>query len=381
MTTHSPLKLTLVISSLASGGAERVMSTIANYWAGKGWVVTLITLDSLASDFYNLHPRVNRIALDLMVESIYTLQAIKNNLIRIFRLRIAIKLSKPDVVISFVEITNILTLLATYGSAFKVVVSERIDPEYYEIGRLWRVLRRATYPCSSIIVVQSQQVKLWIARYITNTKIAVIPNPINHEPIDKNPVSLAEYIGPNEIKNTIIAMGRLSFQKGFDMLIRAFAKIASCSPGWRLIIFGEGEDRDALESLVREFNLFGRVFLPGRVNNSRQILAQADLFVLSSRYEGFPNVLLEAMACGLPVVSFDCPSGPREIIRHGVDGMLVPPENVKTLSAVMKYLMSDGSARKRLADRGPEVLERFGLEKTMAMWEEVLHDVLEKVKG
>jgi len=357
------------------------MSTIANYWAGKGWVVTLITLDSLASDFYNLHPRVNRIALDLMVESIYTLQAIKNNLIRIFRLRIAIKLSKPDVVISFVEITNILTLLATYGSAFKVVVSERIDPEYYEIGRLWRVLRRATYPCSSIIVVQSQQVKLWIARYITNTKIAVIPNPINHEPIDKNPVSLAEYIGPNEIKNTIIAMGRLSFQKGFDMLIRAFAKIASCSPGWRLIIFGEGEDRDALESLVREFNLFGRVFLPGRVNNSRQILAQADLFVLSSRYEGFPNVLLEAMACGLPVVSFDCPSGPREIIRHGVDGMLVPPENVKTLSAVMKYLMSDGSARKRLADRGPEVLERFGLEKTMAMWEEVLHDVLEKVKG
>jgi glycosyltransferase involved in cell wall biosynthesis len=183
-------------------------------------------------------------------------------------------------------------------------------------------------------------------------------------------VRFTDVIKDDRDKKTIVAMGRMRHQKGFDLLLKAFA---SCSnPEWRLVIFGEGQERKGFELLIRELGLEGKVFMPGVVKDSMSLLKQADLFVMSSRFEGFPNALLEAMACGLPVISFDCPSGPGEIIRNGVDGLLVAPEDVNAMADAMKRLMADGEERKRLGTRAIEVLDRFGIEKVMKKWEELL---------
>lgn len=174
----------------------------------------------------------------------------------------------------------------------------------------------------------------------------------------------------------IVGLGRLAWQKGFDLLIEAFSQIAAAHPEWTLIIYGEGERRNALESLVRTKSLESRVFLPGAVQQVPAVLSEASVFVLSSRYEGFPNALCEAMACGLPVISFDCPSGPNEIIRHNIDGILVKAGDIEALAKALDTLIRDNNLRRSLAVRATEITKRFEVKKIMNMWEELLRSVV-----
>jgi len=375
------MKLTLIISSLSAGGAERVMSLLANYWAAKEWKITLLVFhDGTEAPFYELDSRIRHLPLGIAGDSPNLFIGIWNNLKRIQTLQSAIAESKPDAVISFVDQANVLTLLATRLLNVPVVVSERVDPALYSIGRTWEQLRRWIYPWADRLVVQTKGALSYFSSG-QQTCVCIIPNPVLLPTWGKN-TSDKPLVGRTSAKDatarSLIAMGRFTKQKGFDLLLQAFARLKYIHSEWTLTILGDGELRTELESLRDSLGLSSQVYLPGVVRNPHEVLMQADIFVMSSRFEGFPNALCEAMACGLPVISTDCPSGPREIIRDGVDGILVPNEDTEALAAGMDRLMSNEAERKRLSDRAPEVVERFSLEKIMGMWEKLLAQVVEE---
>jgi glycosyltransferase involved in cell wall biosynthesis len=167
-------------------------------------------------------------------------------------------------------------------------------------------------------------------------------------------------------------------EKGHERLLQAFATLAPRHPTWTLTIYGEGPERPRLEAAIATLGLGERVFLPGATTEPFARLAEADLFVLSSTYEGFPNALCEAMAVGLPVVSFDCPSGPAELITHSVDGLLVPPGDVGGLAAALDRLMGAPTERAQLGARAREVRERLTLPAILAMWDDVLQPAIQR---
>ena len=346
------------------------MSIAANYWAAKSWDITLLTFDNgVSRPFYDLDNRVRHIALDLMNDSKTLTASVISNVRRLFVLREAIKDSRPEALISFVDKTNIMTLLASCWLSVPVLVSERMDPVKYPIGPIWERLRLLTYPLASSLVVQSERALSYFPPKI-QSRAHVIPNPVlacssKCETLQSQRIS----------KPFVMAIGRLVPQKGFDILLQSFARVRETYPDWSLIIVGEGPLRGQLEALRDKLGLEGGVCFPGRIKAIHEILNHADLFVMSSRFEGFPNALCEAMACGLPVISTDCPSGPREIITSGVDGMLIPSEDTDSLTCAMNRLMSDETERRRLAFNAKDITSRFNLERIMSNWEDVLAEV------
>ena len=361
------MRIALVISSLGVGGAERVMSLMANYWAAKGWEITIITFDD-GGLFYQLDARVNIIGLEIRQDSSNVVLGLWNNLQRIQTLIGEIASLKPEVVISFIDQVNVLTLLATRSLNLKVIVSERVDPTLHSISPIWDNLRRWTYPFAEKIVVQTSGAANYFSQQL-QLPSCIIPNPV-----------IATILEAPPIKNrrVILAMGRLTAQKGFDLLLKAFAKIANQYPDWTLIIIGEGELRLELEALRDKLKLKERVEFPGTVKSPQTTFNNANIFVLSSRFEGFPNALCEAMAHGLAVIATDCPSGPREIIRDRIDGILVQPENVAALSTAMASLIVDEQKRHDLSTCATEIVTRFGIEKIMPLWEELLTEVVQE---
>ena len=376
-------RYTLVIHALNSGGAERVLVSLANHWAEAGVQVTVLTLAPLASDHYRLRAEVQRVGLDLQQTSRSPLQAVGNNLRRIRRLRRAIRESRPELVLSFTDRMNVLTLLASRWQPWPVMIAERNDPRYQLMGRVWEFLRRASYPRCAAAVVQTRPVAAHLRTWIRNRPVFVISNaafpPQPSRVISGNKRAAVQGTGGEP--PSLAAMGRLDHQKGFDLLIQAFARIASRHTAWRLRIAGQGAERAALEALARRFQLDSRVEFCGWQDDPTPFLKEAQLFVLSSRWEGFPNALLEAMSCGLPAVSFDCPSGPAEIIRHQLDGLLVPPENVEELAAAMDRLMSDPELRRELGSRASEVVTRFRAPAIYSAWDQAVASVLSTAGG
>jgi GalNAc-alpha-(1->4)-GalNAc-alpha-(1->3)-diNAcBac-PP-undecaprenol alpha-1,4-N-acetyl-D-galactosaminyltransferase len=366
------VRLTLVISSLASGGAERVLATLANCWVTDGHHVTVLTFAPVAHDRQCLDRAITRVALDVMSRSTTPVQAVRNNWRRLTRLRDQIQRSRPDAVISFLSTTNVLTLAATRNLRIPIVVAERIDPREEPIGAVWAGMRRLLYPTADALVVQTSDVAGWAVRLVATPKVYVIPNPVipNEWSPETDGAGTPEWLARPGYK--VLAMGRLTRQKGFDLLLRAFAKCRLRHPAWSLVILGEGEERHRLEVLAADLGIDADVVLPGHVTEPARILRRADLFVLASRYEGFPNALLEAMACGLPVIATDCPSGPRQIVRDGVDGLLVQRESVEALAAAMQHLMSAPETRQQLSARAIDVAERFSVRNVMHQWGDLL---------
>ena len=364
------MRLTFIGAKLGYSGIERIMATMTNYFVKKGWQVTYVTLDDDSNmPFFELDPRIRLIRLGVYKPSTNLLEAVWNNMKRIYTLRRAIGESKPDAVISFWTYVSVLVLLASRGLGVPVIVSEHGDPQTDKLIRLLDWLRRWGYTFAAQVVVLTERAKACYSPRV-QARIRVIPNPL--APIGSSGRDTTCF---HIAKPSLIAMGRFHRQKGFDLLLEAFSRLKDSYPDWSLTILGDGPLQPQIEALRDELGLKDKVLLPGLVRNPHQVLRQADIFVLSSRWEGMPVALMEAMSCGLPVISTDCRTGPREIIRDGVDGILVPPEDVEALTVAMDDLMSDKSKRERLSCRAVEVNERFNLNKVMEMWEELFRGV------
>jgi GalNAc-alpha-(1->4)-GalNAc-alpha-(1->3)-diNAcBac-PP-undecaprenol alpha-1,4-N-acetyl-D-galactosaminyltransferase len=360
------LRIGFVIFSLQGGGAERVAATLVNEWARRGEQITLLTIDSHDTDFYPIDERVQRVALGLNIPSKNWRDSVANNVRRVSLLRTFARSSKFDVIISFGDKTNLLLLLATRGLNIPVIVAEHIDPRVWFIGASADCLRRLLYPRASAVIVLTAGIGQWARQIVGTEAVTVIPNPVGEQCLHRSQSIIKDK------QHFVVAMGRMDFQKGFDLLLRAFALCVERYPDWTLRLVGQGAEQQRLWNLSDQLGIKHAVRFEPVTKEPEKVFRESDLFVLSSRFEGFPMVLLEAMACGLPVVSFDCMSGPREMIRHDVDGLLVPPEDVDALAKAMARLMGDERERRRLAERAVEVTDRFGLPTVMAMWSEVL---------
>ncbi len=361
------MKITLVIFSMRSGGAERVMSTLANHWVTQGKEVTLVTLDSSQHDFYPLDSRITRIALNLAADSPSVWVALKNTTRRIIKLRQTFRQAKPDIIMSFMDVMNITTLLATRGLSVPVIVAEHTNTDAFPPPGIWNKLRPLSYPWADAIVVLTERGLKMATQFAPQHKLHVIPNPAL--PIEESNTP-PDFDLPSPF---IVSMGRLSPEKGFDLLLKAFSQ---CNEKrWSLVIMGEGDERASLENLAKNLGIESCVHFIGNIKNPVPVLKQADLFVMSSHVEGFPNALIEAMCCQLPVISFDCPTGPAEIIRDGIDGVLVPPQQINALAKTMKSLVNDPQRRNQLALKAPEVAMRFSLKSITKRWETLLNSI------
>lgn len=358
------MRIALVIYSMSHGGAERVMKLMADAWAEEGHQLTLITLAARHSDFFVVDERVRRVGLDLLRDSPGPLSALAHNLGRVWALRRALKEANPQVIISFGDATNVLAILAAPGLGAPVVVCEHTDPHHHQIGRLWSALRRLTYPHAQAVVGVSPAAADFVRRFVKNRPVLVIPNPILEPPAPPTGQPLRPWpLGP-----TLMSMGRLHPAKGFDILLEAFALCAPAFPDWRLVILGEGPERRALETQALKLGVAQRLHLPGQVADPPPLLRQAQLYAMPSRYEGFPMALCEAMSAGLAVIASDCSEGVRQIVRPGVDGLLVPPEDPQALAQALLWLMGSETERARLAAKAPEVVKRYGLKRVLEQW-------------
>ena len=349
-------RIALVIHSLGPGGAERVLTTLAAAWAKRGDAVTIITVASPAADFFGVPVGVQRRWLDT--------ERTGGSLARIKKLREEIQAMRPDVVISFVDGINILVLLATAGLGVATVVAERTDPRQHHLSTRNRLLRRMLYPRADALVVQTAGLRSWALGFVRRESAVAIPNPLCSPPLDVP--------APGDRQKRVVAIGRLTREKGVDILLHAAAIAVLRHPDWEFWIYGEGPERTSLLQLAERLGIRNSVHFAGLTSEPETVLQHASIFVLPSRYEGFPNALVEAMAAGAAVVAADCASGPAEIIHDGIDGRLVPVEDPHAMASAIGELIRSPAERDRLGTQARAVRERYAVTTVLDRWDQVI---------
>ena len=360
------------VSSMHGGGAERVAALLCNRWAERGHNVTLVvTYSGRGQCVYPLDKRVKLVYLADIVGTSRKTPWIM--LRRFWALRRLVRDMQVDVVISFMAQVNIAVLLATRGFGVPVIASERFYPPALPLPVIWKILRRITYPWAAKVVMQTQGGLEWLQRAAPASRGVIIANPCVFPLPDSDPKVEPDAILPAQ-RCLLLAAGRLDKQKGFDLLIDAFSSLADACADWDLVILGEGAERQALAAKIASKKLNERVLLPGRVGNAGDWYQRADLYAMSSRFEGFPNTLLEALAHGLPAVSFDCLTGPADLIRAGVDGYLVQPQDGPAgLAARLAALMQDPARRAAFAANASDVKQRYSFATVGKAWDQALN--------
>ena len=337
---------------------------LANGFAMGDDDVTLITLASEKSDFYDVPENVSRVALDCMAASKGLLSALRRNRQRVSLIKDTLRTLSPDVTISFCTETNILVLLAGKRLATKIVITEHLDPVKASYGRVWETLRRCTYPIADCLVSVSNGVRQGF-NWMPASKNRVIYNPISvSESSDQFDVPAV----CDQSKKWISSMGRLENQKGFDVLLDAIAIARERLKEWQVCIIGDGPLRREIETKIRDLELGELVVLTGRLKQPHDLIRRSKIFVMASRFEGFPMAHAEALMCGVPVIATDCPSGPSEMIETGVNGMLVPTESPEDIASALLGLIDDPALLARLAVRAPEIASRLGVKPIVKQW-------------
>lgn len=367
-------RIVILIGSTARGGAERVAATLANAWSDAGrqvWIVSTYLGD-----------RVTGYPLRLSVSAVHLLDVVREGrrwrwfdpLRKAIALRRLIRGIRPDVVVSFLTNVNVLAILALATARVPLIVSERTNPAAdLDLSQTLRMARVLTYPFADVLVVQTAAAAdCYAARLRRIARIQVIHNPLPQE-LHDSPLRAQPEAGDDRV----IAMGRLSPEKGFDRLIEAFGTAFGNDSTWSLQIWGDGPLHSELEQLIARLGLQGRVRLCGATTEPWVALAAAQIFVLSSKYEGFPNAMLEAMAVGLPCIAFDCPCGPRELSENGSAAIIVPAGEVSQLALVLRRLAADREARRVLGERAAaHVRERFSEQRVIKDWDRLIDDLL-----
>lgn len=346
-------RIAFIIGNLQRDGAERVISILGEHYCQRGWEVDILTLLNDKCE-YTLNSHINIVPICRENKSYY-----KNIPFWIKGIRKYIKLRNPDKIVSFVARINILTLSACLGLKRNIIISERNDP--YSDGRSY-IVKFATgllYPLADGIVFQTKRAQSYFSKKIQR-KSEVILNPIqitNEASRDK------EY--------KIVAIGRLSEQKNHLLLINAFKKVHDDFPEYKLYIYGEGSLREALNKQIKSLYLEKSVFLPGNVSDVHNMIKDAEIFVLSSNYEGLSNALLEAMMMGLPCISTNC-AGSNEIIKHGKNGLLIPLESEYNLSEAIKLLIRNKEFSIKIGQEAKKTSELFKSDNIVEKWESVI---------
>lgn len=258
-----------------------------------------------------------------------------------------------------------LNLLAARHAAPPVV---RVAQEHMNFAAHRPDVQRAIrkwYSALDAVVVLTHTDQVDYDRLLPGTRVLRIPNAVRS--LDQEP--------SQQTGKIVIAAGRLVVQKGFDLLIPAFGKVAAAHPDWQLRIYGGGARKAELRTLIDELHLYNHVYLMGRTDRMDDELRKASIAVLSSRYEGLPMILIEAMTHALPVVAFDCPTGPGDVVTDGVDGLLVPPEDVDGLAAGISRLIGEPPLRHAMGAAALHTAATYGPGSVNPQWESLFADL------
>ena len=347
------------INVLGGGGAERVITNLANMLAEDNYDVTMITSYEVERE-YILTRNVRRLSLE---DKDSQRSRIIRNLSRIFKLRKICKEEKPDILISFMEEPNFRAILATRGLPVKTLVSVRNDPNKEYAGKIGRFVGKVLLPMADGCVFQTSDAQKWFPERLQK-KSRIIYNAVKEEfyQVDRTPV-----------RGEIVTCGRLTEQKNHRLLIDAFAEVQKIYPFATLKIYGEGILREKLQNQIDSLNLNEKVFLMGATNDVAKALKTADLFVLSSDYEGMPNALMEAMAAGVPCISTDCPcGGPRELFGNLCIEDLVRCNEPKQLAQTMEKKLEQNDQLCMQRKRA----EQFRPEKINCEWKKYINELI-----
>lgn len=349
-------KIMFYINAIHDGGAERVMINLANYFSRQGYKTILVTSFRDTGE-YTVPNAVKRITLE---EHEIKQSKLKRNITRIKKLRKFCKDEKPDILVSFMAEPNFRAILATWGLTVKNLISVRNDPNKEYAGRVGHIVGKYLLPFADGCVFQTKEAKNWFPKRLQK-KSRIIYNAVKEDfyHVERHPV-------PGEI----VTCGRLEEQKNHALLIAAFSKVVERYPEARLKIYGEGSLRGKLQKQIDALGLHEKAFLMGATNHVEKVLETADVFVLSSDFEGMPNALMEAMAAGVPCISTDCPcGGPRELFGDDLVKQLVEVDKEDELEySISNFMELSEKDKMLLGKRIKEKAKIFMPDKVNEEW-------------
>ncbi len=360
------MKILFYNYAMNMGGIERTIAGLANLLSEEHEVIVSQFLRD--DSFYELGERVRFEPFGFTASGNVVMRTLR--LYR--RIRALLKKERPDIVFCMSLTHLVLFCRAARGLDTVVVGAESANPLNDMSRRAVEQRARSVY--ADGFIFQTERARTAYPEKTVRVS-TVIANAIWNEDVLNSPETLPEK------KKRVVSVGRLEYVKGYDFLIEAFSRVAADFPEWELVIYGEGTEREKLEKQIKALNMEDRIRLPGRDLHAFRHVRASEIFVLSSRSEGMPNTLLEAMACGVCAIAVDCPNGPREIVTDGVDGLLIESESVSALEEALCKAMGDASLRAQLSKRAKDILEAHTPAWYASAWLDYAREVISRKRG